>query len=150
MKNSSIFILLLVVLVASGILAATDRSRMATVVGRFSDCLGGVDYKWVYLYDESDGSGEVQALDSCLILDNGFTLRADVPCDSRDCRIVMPQIGYEAPVTLHPRRTLEANIAPEPFERIAERELRAALARLDSTGVSLPDSVWCGMQELDL
>lgn len=144
MKNSSIFATLLAVLAATALLATTDRTRTATVVGRFSDRLGGIDYKWAYLYDGTDDS---TILDSCQILGNRFSLKTGVRSDSCDYRIAMPQLDYEAWITLRPRHTLELNIDPEPFERMLEEEIREAIERLDSTGVSLPDSIWLKIQQ---
>ena len=54
MKNTLIFVLLLAVLAATAALVGTDRTRTATLLGRFSDRLGGVDYRWAYLRDAAD------------------------------------------------------------------------------------------------
>lgn len=144
MKNSSIFATLLAVLVASGFLATSDRTRTATVTGRFSDRLGGMNYQWAYLYEATDSTA---VLDSCQILGNRFTLKTGVRGESRDYRIAMPGLDYDAWITLRPQHTLELNIDPEPFERMLEEEIREAIERLDSTGVSLPDSVWYRIKE---
>lgn len=143
MKNTLIFVLLLAALAATVALAATDRTRTATVRGRFADCLGGVDYRWAYLCDAADD----RVLDSCLILGNRFTLKADLSDDPHGCYLSMPKLAYEAWIELRPRRTVEVTIDPEPFERQREEAIREAIERLDSTGVSLPDSVWFALKE---
>ena len=102
MKNTLIFVLLLAVLAATAALVGTDRTRTATLLGRFSDRLGGVDYRWAYLRDAADD----RILDSCLILGNRFTLKADLTSSPHACRLSMPKLGYEAQLELRPRRTV--------------------------------------------
>ena len=59
----------------------------------------------------------------------------------------MPKLGYEAQLELRPRRTVELTIDPEPLDLQREEAIREAIERLDSTGVSLPDSVWLALKE---
>ncbi|WP_300904265.1 hypothetical protein [uncultured Alistipes sp.] len=142
-KNTLIFVLLLAVLAATAALVGTDRTRTATLLGRFSDRLSGVDYRWAYLRDAADD----RILDSCLILGNRFTLKADLTSSPHACRLSMPKLGYEAQLELRPRRTVELTIDPEPLDLQREEAIREAIEQLDSTGVSLPDSVWLALKE---
>ena len=42
---------------------------------------------------------------------------------------------------------MELTIDPEPLDLQREEAIREAIERLDSTGVSLPDSVWLALKE---
>ncbi len=144
MKNTLIFLLLLLTIVGVTLLATRDTSRKATVNGIFAKEFEGIDYKWIYLRADSTG----QTLDSCLIVDHRFTLGGEFDTEKLPCRIVIPASNFETSILLAARQEVELRIQPDPeyYSRMAEQALREALARLDSAGVSIPDSLWQAIQ----
>lgn len=137
MKDAAIFALLLLTLAGSALLAATDRSRKASVQGTFAPEFTGINYKWAYL--RADKNGEI--LDSCLILEHKFTLSGEVPDKDFPCRITFSKQKAEIPIRLAPRHTvnltLSANTTSEMDLQI-EEAIEDALARLDSAGLTIP------------
>lgn len=138
MKDTTIFALLLLVIAASALLGTRNRSRKATIKGTFAAEIGGVNYQWTYLRRNADDA----VLDSCLILDNRFTLSGEIPDADFPCRVVSPKLGMDTPLQLNPQQVIALNISAEDYREQMEEALEEAIARLDEHGVSLPDSVW--------
>lgn len=138
MKDTTIFALLLLVIAASALLGTRNRTRKATIKGTFAAEIGGVDYQWVYLRQDADDA----VLDSCLILDNQFTLAGEIPDADFPCRIVSPKLDIDTPLQLNPQQTIALNISAEDYRKQVEEAFEEAIARLDEQGVTRPDSLW--------
>ncbi len=142
MKNTAIFLLAVAGILTAALFAARGTSRTASVEGCFAPEIRGVDYKWAYLTLEEEDT----VLDSCLILENRFTLSGEMPEKRTSCRIFFRGIPVEKTLCLHPRQTLRLNIAPDQTLKALteqhEAAIREALERLDSRGMTIPDSLW--------
>lgn len=140
MKDTTIFALLLLVFTLSALLAARDTSRTAIVRGSFAPEFTNVNWKWAYLHP----AGSDDILDSCLITEHRFTLSSDIPESDYPCRISFSRVPIEPSLHLSPRQTLELHISAGMRQELAEQHaeaVREAIARLDSTGLTLPDSL---------
>lgn len=141
MKDATIFALLLLVFALCAIIAVLDTSRMAVVNGTFAPEFSNVNWRWAYLRPAS--SDEI--LDSCLVTEHKFTLSSEVPDEKTPCRITFSKLSVEPSLRLSPGQTLELQISagfqPNHTEQ-HEEAIREAIARLDSAGLTLPDSLW--------
>lgn len=139
MKNTTIFALVLSGLAGTFLLALSGTSRTATVEGTFGPEIRRVDYHWAYLHDDAQGC----IIDSCLIAGNRFTLTGKVARRQLPCRITFSGFSPEAEVVLHPQQTVRLNITARPDMSAPQYEeaIRNAIARLDSAGYTIPDSI---------
>lgn len=116
MRNTTIFILLLLVL-ATAIIGAARRPRTATVAGAFDENIRKVDYRQAYLLP---AVGD-EILDSCLVIDRKFAFSEDIEGDSAIRRIRFSGLRIEPTVTLRPGRTVALNITVDPMREINGR-----------------------------
>lgn len=139
MKNTTIFALLLTVIAGCALFAVRDNSCKATVHVSFGPEFAGLDYKWAYLIDAATND----ILDSCMVLNNRFSLSHDILTHELPCRIALPNFKFEEPLTLTPGKTIAMNIRPDmTLEELNRMTIENAIARLDSLGLTIPDSLW--------
>jgi len=138
MRNCTIFLLVLLTIAASGILALHDTTRTATVEEIFSDQLRIVGYPRAYLRNAADDS----VLDSCIISDNRFRLACDVALKELRCRITITGCDSASEIVLHPQQHVRLHIGPDPLEEQWQQAVEEAIARLDSAGLTRPDSLY--------
>lgn len=137
MRNALIFAILLLGLAASGALALRGTSRIATVEGSFDEHIRRIDYRYAYLHD---AKGRI--LDSCLILNNRFTLAGRIEAHEARCRITFSGLDPTAELLLHPQQTVRFHItAQDPFAAQYAQAVEDAIARLDSAGYIRPDTL---------
>ena len=139
MKNFTIFLLILLAIIGTGILALRDTTRTATVEGVFSDQLRVVGHPRAYLRNAADDS----ILDSCIISDNRFRLACDITHRELRCRITISCCDAASEVVLHPQQHVRLHIGPDPLEEQWRQAVEEAIARLDSAGLTPPDSLCC-------
>ncbi len=137
MRNTFLFCILLLGITVSVCLQLTRSPRTAVIEGRFTEEFGGIDRRYAYLTTEDD-----RLLDSCLILDNRFTLATDVPAKQLSVRIRFARLALEQPLTLHPGGRIAFTVRPFDLRKQYEEAIREAIARLDSAGLTVPDSLW--------
>lgn len=137
MKNFTIFLLILLAIVATYILALRDTSRTATVEGIFSDQLRVIGHPRAYLRNAADDS----ILDSCVISDNRFQLACDIARKELCCRITITGCDSASEIVLHPQQHVQLHIGPDPLDEQWRQAVEEAIARLDSAGLTPPDSL---------
>ncbi len=139
MRNCAIFLLVLLAIAATGIAALHDNTRTATVEGIFSDRLYIIGHPRAYLRNATDDS----ILDSCVISDNRFRLTCDIARKELLCRIIITGCDSTSEIVLHPQQHIRLHIGPDPLEEQWREAVEAAIARLDSAGLTPPDSLYC-------
>lgn len=139
MRNCAIFLLVLLAIAATGIAALRDNTRTATVEGIFSDRLYIIGRPRAYLRNAADDS----ILDSCVISDNRFRLTCDVAHKKLLCRVTITGCDSTSEIVLHPQQHVRLHIGPDPLEEQWQEAVEAAIARLDSAGLTPPDSLCC-------
>ncbi len=139
MKNCTIFLLVLLAITTAGIAALRDYTRTATVEGIFSDQLYIIGHPRAYLRNATDDS----ILDSCVILDNRFRLACDVAHKKLLCRITLTGRDSVSEILLHPQQHVRLHIGLDPLEEQWREAVKEAIARLDSAGLTPPDSLYC-------
>lgn len=142
MRNT--FILLFLALIVGLIPWMVSRNNhTATVRGTFPEELVGVDYNWVYLRSE-----EGSLLDSCIVSENRFELKTDIPSRQLGALIEIPCCSLSQSLTLRPDHEIEVRVSlDEYYRRQVEYSLHEAVARLDEHGLSIPDSLWVQMRD---
>ncbi len=138
MKNLTIFLLVLFTTVATGIFALRDTTRTATVEGIFSDRIRVIGHPRAYLRNAADDS----ILDSCVISDNRFRLACDIARKELHCRITITGCDSVSEIALRPRRHVRLRIKFDPLEEQWRQAVEEAIARLDSAGLTIPDSLY--------
>ncbi len=138
MKNCTIFLLVLLAIAAAGIAALRDYTRTATVEGIFSDRLYIIGHPRAYLRNAADDS----ILDSCVISDNRFRLACDVAHKKLLCRITITGCDSTSEIVLHPQQHVRLHIGLDPLEEQWQEAVEEAIARLDSAGLTPPDSLY--------
>lgn len=137
MRNALIFAVLLAGMAASAVLAVRGTSRMATVEGSFAEDIRRIDYHRAYLLDTQG-----RVLDSCLILNNRFTLVGRIEQREARCRIVFSGLDPTAELLLRPQQTVRFHItAEDPYAAQYAQAVEQAIARLDSAGYIRPDTL---------
>ncbi len=139
MKNCTIFLLVLLAIAAAGIAALRDYTRTAIVEGIFSDRLYIIGHPRAYLRNAADDS----ILDSCVISDNRFRLACDVAHKKLLCRITITGCDSTSEIVLHPQQHVRLHIGLDPLEEQWREAVEEAIARLDSAGLTPPDSLYC-------
>lgn len=139
MKNLAIFLLILLTIATTGILALHDTTRTATVEGIFSDQLRIMGHPRAYLRNATDDS----ILDSCIISDKHFRFAYDIAHKELRCRITISGCDSASEIVLHPQQHIQLHIGPDPLEEQWREAVEEAIARLDSAGLTPPDSLGC-------
>lgn len=136
MRNTLILLVLIAIIGLIPWMVSRNK-HTATVRGTFPDELTGVDYNWVYLHCDEE------VLDSCIIADNRFELTAEVNDQRRIATVMIPCCSLTQQVTIRPRHEIAIRVSlDEYYRKKAEMTIIETMARLDSSGVSLPDSIW--------
>ncbi len=138
MRNCTIFLLVLFAMAATGILALHDTTRTATVEGIFSDQLCVIGHPRAYLRNAADDS----ILDSCVVSDNRFQLACDIAHKKLRCRITITGCDSASEIVLHPQQHVQLHIGPDPLEEQWRQAVEEAIARLDSAGLTPPDTLY--------
>lgn len=142
MRNTAIFATLFLGILAVVWLQLERPTRRAVVEGRFTEEFR-VRSVYAYLVAE-DGEGNELRLDSCLIRDNRFTLETCVRHRKLAARIRIARHDFERRLTLRPGREVALTIRPFDWRTQYAEAVEEAIARLDSAGLTLPDSLWQG------
>ncbi len=148
MRNTTLFAILVAGILAVVYLQLARPTRTVVLEGRFTEELEGIDGGYAYLVTE-DATGGERRLDSCLICGNRFTLTTDVQTRRLTARVRFARIDLERELQLEPGRDVSLTIRPLDLHAQYEAAVREAIARLDSTGLTLPDSLWQERQERD-
>lgn len=145
MRNTTLFSILLLGILAVAYLQLVRPTRTVVLEGRFSEELGEIDRQYAYLVTADDACE--RRLDSCLILGNRFTLTTDVQERRLAARVRFARLDIERKLTLEPGRDIELTIRPIDLHAQYEEAIREAIARLDSAGLTIPDSLPRPQQE---
>lgn len=139
MKNSLIFGLLVVMLICATIGATTNRSTSGTVEGLFEKNICRVNHQWAYLRD----SVKNEILDSCLIINNKFTLTGQIPGNQYPCRITFSKLRIAPRLYLSRDRKTALTIASDTTRDFtpSPKPDSTMSARADSLHRQHPDSL---------
>lgn len=143
MRNTALFCILFLGILAGVCQQLARPTRTAVVKGRFTEEFRGIDGRYAYLMNEDN-----RPLDSCLMLDNSFTLTTDVRAKQLPVRIRFARLDLEQPLTLRPGRRVALTVRPPELQKQYEEAVREAIARLDSAGLTIPDSLWYRRRKL--
>lgn len=136
MRNTFIFLIVLAGIAATVVINIRDMSRTAVVEGQFAPEIRRVNYKWAYLRDSASRS----ILDSCLVLENRFTLTDEVRKAVVPYLITFSGLDIESGVHLRPQQTVRLTISPDTGPDPWEEAILEAIARLDSAGLTITES----------
>lgn len=139
MKNTSIFIVILLAIGTVAVLASKGSNK-GYIEGQFASNIYGIDYKWAYLHP--DGGDEI--LDSCQITGNRFTLSCGVRKKEFPCKISYSGFKGISEVVLRPRQTIQLAIQVSPttlMDMIEERIERMIAQQAHADSIARMDSI---------